>query len=81
MAGRSTDISGAYDARTVTAGASALANGTTRALYVGTGGDVTVTMAAGTSVTFADVPAGTILPIQVTHVTAVSGAADILALY
>jgi hypothetical protein len=81
MAGRSTDVSSARDARTVTAGASALVNGTTRALYVGTGGDITVTMAAGTSVTFADVPSGVVLPIQVTHVTAVSGAADILALY
>lgn len=43
-----------------------------RALYVGVGGSVAVTMAdaAGTQVTFAGVPAGAVLPIRITQVRA-----------
>lgn len=71
----------AWDAATVTAGASDLARVPTRALYIGgTGGDVTVTMAAGTSVQFTGVPAGTILPIRVDKVTATT-ATNVIALY
>lgn len=40
---------------------------TSRALFVGTGGDVKVTI-GGTDVTFANVPDGTRLDIAVTHV-------------
>jgi hypothetical protein len=79
MAGRSTDVSAASDARTVTAGASPLPNGVTRALYIGVTGNLTVTMAKGTSVTFTAVPVG-ILPVQVSHVTAAT-ATDVVALY
>lgn len=53
------------------------------ALYVGTGGHITVTMASGQSVTFKNVPSGTFLPIAASKVTAVGGTAvvgDIIAL-
>lgn len=55
---------------------------TTRALYIGTTGDVAVTMADdGTVVTFVAVPVG-ILPIQVTKVMATNTtASNILALW
>lgn len=56
--------------------------GVTRALYVGTGGDVVVTMAEqGTNITFANVASGTVLPIQVRLVLAATSASEILALY
>lgn len=52
-----------------------------RSLYVGTGGDIVVTM-AGTDVTFANVPDGTFLPVEGSDVKS-SGttASDIVALY
>ena len=50
------------------------------ALYVGTSGDLTVTMAGGTDVVFKNVPDGTFLPIAVTKVKAATTAADIIAL-
>lgn len=53
------------------------------ALYVGTGGDVTVTLTSGQSVEFKNIPAGTFLPIAVSKVTAVENGAvvgDIIAL-
>jgi len=54
---------------------------TTRALYVGAGGHVTVLMAEDeTEVTFIGVPSGTILPIQVIKVLAATTATSILAL-
>lgn len=55
------------DAANVTPGQSALGN-TTRALYIGGTGNVAVRMKGGEDVIFEDVPAGTILPIRVTHV-------------
>lgn len=39
-----------------------------RALYIGSGGDVAVTMRDGGDVTFVGVPTGSILPIQVRKV-------------
>lgn len=60
------------NAAEVTASATALAK-TTRALYVGTEGNITVTMVGGQSVTFTAVPAGSLLPLRVTHVTAGTG--------
>lgn len=55
-----------------------------RALYVGTGGTVTVRMAdaAGTIVAFAGVAAGSLLPIRITQVrsTGTSGAGNFVVL-
>lgn len=77
MADTNSSIYGAIDAVAVTPGSNSIR--TTRALYVGTAGDVTVTMASGNSVTFSAVPAGTILPVQASKVTAAP--ANTLALY
>lgn len=53
-----------------------------RALYIGSAGSVAVTMQDGTTATFANVPAGTILPIRVTQVLNTgTGAGNILGLY
>lgn len=41
----------------------------TRAIYVGGTGDMTVTMLDGQEVTFATIPAGTLLPIRASSVT------------
>jgi hypothetical protein len=79
--GKGAPVDSAVDAAAVTPGAGALAGGPTRGLWIGTGGSVTVTMLAGSSVTFAGIADGTLLPIQVTHVTAVVGAGSIIALY
>ena len=78
MAGRSTDTSSARGARAVTASASPLPNGTCRALYISTSGDVTGAMPDGTSATFVGVPVG-IFPVQFVTVTACP--ATTLALY
>jgi hypothetical protein len=51
-------------------------------LFVGTGGDIQVTMLGGQTVIFANIPDGTFLPIQVRRVWASNtNATDILALY
>lgn len=42
----------------------------TRALYIGTGGDVVAVKANGDTVTFSNVQAGTIIPIRVRRVNA-----------
>lgn len=67
----------AVGAFTISAGASALAH-TTRAIYVGTAGNITVTTEKGESVQFTNVSG--ILPIRVTHVTAAT-ASGIVGLY
>jgi len=55
---------------------------TSRGIYVGSGGDLTVIMAgSGTIVTFVAVPAGALLPIRCTQVTAASVAASMLVLF
>ena len=53
-----------------------------RSLYIGTGGNIKVTMADGQAVTFSNVVGGSILPIQ-TQVIWSTGttASNILALY
>lgn len=54
----------------------------TRSLYVGGTGDIAVTMADSVgTITFTSVPAGSILPIQVTQVLAATTATNIIALY
>lgn len=71
----------AFDAEAVTLSDSALLP-RTRALYVGTGGNLKVTTAYGTDVTFANAPSGSILPLQVTKVWSTgTTAANVLALY
>jgi hypothetical protein len=52
----------------------------TRGLYIGTGGDVVVTMEGGGDVTFANAQDGSILPIKVTKVKSATSASDIVAL-
>lgn len=53
----------------------------TRALYVGTGGDVAVRMFDGSSVTLVNVPSGTLLPLRVARVLPASTASNILGLW
>ncbi|NVO25224.1 spike base protein, RCAP_Rcc01079 family [Donghicola mangrovi] len=53
-----------------------------RALYVGTAGDLHVTMAEGQEATFAAVPAGTLLPVRAARIWATGTAAgSILAMW
>ena len=56
-------------------------NNTGVCLYIGTGGDITVTMESGSDVTFTAVPNGTFLPVLVTAVTSFGATAGVLALY
>jgi hypothetical protein len=73
----------AFDARVVTPSDSAvLVNGPSRALYVGSSGNLTVRMGDGQNqILFSNVPAG-IFPIQVDMVYATgTTAANIVALY
>lgn len=52
-----------------------------RALYIGTGGDVTVLMVEGATVTFTAVPSGTTLPICIQRVNSTgTTATNIVAL-
>lgn len=51
------------------------------ALFVGTGGDVTVITKDGTTLTFANVVSGSWIPGRITQVSAVVGAADIIAVW
>ena len=55
----------------------------TRALYVGTGGNISVNMAGtGAAVVFTGVPSGSVLPISVTRVLSTdTTASDIVALW
>lgn len=54
----------------------------TRSVWVGGTGDLTVTMLNGSNATFASVPAGTWLPIQITALLSTGTAATgVLALY
>jgi len=70
----------AHGARAVTPSDSTVLE-VTRGLFIGTTGDVAVTMADGQAVTFSNLASGVILPIQVTKVMAATTASDILALY
>lgn len=53
----------------ITPGATALA-ATTKGIYVGAAGNITVTFADGASAQFLAVPTGSILPVQAVKVTA-----------
>jgi len=71
----------AFDARTVT-----LSDATeippTRALYIGGSGNLKVTMAYGTEVTFTGLAAGSILPVQATKCWSTGSTATfVIALY
>jgi hypothetical protein len=82
LAGHGAATDSATDATLVTPGASALTDGPTRAVYVGQAGNLNVTMLGGTTVLFTGVPAGTTLPIQVTHILSSTTTADkIVALF
>jgi hypothetical protein len=48
----------------------------TRAIYVGTGGNIAVRMASGATLTFANVAGGSLLPARVTRVLAAGTTAD-----
>ena len=48
----------------------------TRAIYVGTGGNIAVVTAAGDVVTFSNVPTGTILPVRATRVNSTNTTAS-----
>jgi hypothetical protein len=51
-------------------------------LYIGTGGDLKVTMIGGQTVTFVNIPNGAFMPIQVKKVWASdTNASDIIALF
>jgi len=53
-----------------------------RAIYIGTGGDVTVQMVEGMQATFSAVPGGSILPVRVRRVLSTgTTAAGIVALW
>ncbi len=51
---------------------------TTRAIYCGAGGDLVATLQSGAVVTFANMPAGTLLPLRVTKVAATGTTANAL---
>jgi hypothetical protein len=54
----------------------------TRGLYIGSAGDLVVRMVAGTSLTFASLPAGALLPLRVDMVKATgTTAGNIVALF
>lgn len=54
----------------------------TRALYVGTGGNVVVVSPSGTAVTFSNVPDGAILPVKAMRVNSTNTtASNIVALW
>lgn len=73
---------GAIDGTLVSPSASALTDGPTRAVYVGGSGHLNVTFLGGTTVLLSNVNAGTVLPIQVTHILSASTTATlIVALY
>lgn len=73
----------AWDAASVTpADGSDLSRAPTQGLWVGSSGDIALTMAGGTDVTIAGVPAGTILPLRVDRVKSTNTtASSIVALY
>ena len=83
MAPRYKDVSDpAANAKAITPDDDVDLPNTTRAIFVGVGGDITVNMAGtGAAVEFLNVASGSILPVQVTRVLEATTATDMLALY
>lgn len=53
----------------------------TRAIYVGTAGNISLTLTSGAALTFMNVPSGTILPVRATEVKATgTSATDLIGL-
>lgn len=50
----------------------------TRALYVGSAGDIALVLVSGDAITFAAVPAGTLLPVRAMRVKATGTTAGLL---
>lgn len=72
----------AMEAAAVTPSDSAdLPNGVCRALYIGGAGTVVLDTYNNTSITFAGLTAGTILPVNVRRVRTASTATNLVALY
>ena len=82
MAGRSKDIASSYHYIAVTPSDSTLLQSTTRGLYIGVAGDVSVQSPTGdAAIVFKNVPIG-ILPIQTTRVnSSLTTATNIVALF
>ena len=53
----------------------------TRALYIGTGGTLAVTLKSGNTVTFQNLPNGALLPIRALRVLTGTTAAGLIGLY
>jgi hypothetical protein len=69
-------------AAAITTSDTAVSDDPTRGIYVGTGGNVRVDMCSGGTVTFQNVVAGTLLPIQAIRVYATgTTATNLIALY
>lgn len=66
----------ATDAFEITPSDSTNFNENCRAIYVGTGGDITLVTKGGQTVTFVQVPSGAILPIRASRVNATGTDAD-----
>lgn len=81
--GKDTDIAGpALNAAAITTSDSAALANSTRGIYVGGAGDVKVDLGGSGTVTFAGVPAGTILPVRASKVYATgTTATNLVALY
>jgi len=80
---RDTDLHSAVGAAPVTpSNDDDLTNGECRALYVGTGGAVSLDVGNSTAVIFAGVASGTVLPVRAKRVRSTgTDASDIVALY
>lgn len=62
------DTAPALDAFAITPHDTTALAAVTRAIWVGTGGDLEVITAKGTTVVFTSVPSGSLIPIRATHV-------------
>lgn len=71
----------ANDASAITPHDTNALSATTRAIYVGTTGNLSVKTAGGQTTVFKNVPAGLLLPVRATHVLTASTAADLVAMW